>query len=256
MPEATTTTSLKAVFGFPFEGRDSRNRFIIGSALTLAGFIVPIIPGIFVYGYILRAMRQVLDGEELSLPAWTDWGQLFVDGLRGIVVSLVYLLPGIIVMVAGMTAYFISIFALPFMTNSAGGDAWAGLLILGSMAVMFLTMAIGSLLMLLGAIPLPMATAHFVAEDKVAAGFHLRAWWAILRANKMGYFIDWVIIIGLSGIAYMLMMVAYYSMILCILVPFLSAPVVFYVMLVGAALFSQTYRDGAAAMEAGETATE
>jgi len=252
MPEATTTTSLKAVFGFPFEGRDSRNRFIIGSALTLAGFIVPIIPSIFVYGYVLWTMRQVLDGEEPSLPAWTDWGQMFVDGLRGIVISLVYMLPGTIVLVAGMTAYFVSIFSLPFMTDSAAGDAWAGLLILGSMGIMFLSVAIGSLLLILGIIPLPAATAHFVARDKVGAGFHLREWWSILRANKLAYFIDWVIVIGLSGIAYMLMMMAYYSMVLCILIPFLSAPVMFYVMLVGAALFSQTYREGAETVEADE----
>ena len=71
----------------------------------LGSFVIPILPGLFVAGYALRIMRQAVDGEEIHLPAWGDWGKLAVDGFRWSVISFVYLLPGIIVVTIGYTAY-------------------------------------------------------------------------------------------------------------------------------------------------------
>jgi len=251
MPEATTTTSLKATFRFPFQGPKWQSHFIIGTALIWAGFLIPIVPGIFVYGYILRVMRRALDGDDLVLPNWEDWGQLVLGGLRGMVVQLAYLLPAIIVYFGGIALYFIGVFSVPFLTSTTyeGGEVASGgpaLLFLGSMAIMFISIFIGSVLFLLGGIPLPMVTAHFVAHDKLAAAFRVREWWSLLRVNKLGYFIAWVMVAGLMGVLYFTFMIAYYSIILCCFIPILLAPVGFYVSLVGAALFGQIYRESTA----------
>ncbi len=250
MSEATTTTSLKAIFRFPFQSPKWQSHFIIGTALIWAGFLIPIVPGIFVYGYILRVMRRALDEDDLVLPAWENWGRLALDGLRGTVINLVYILPAMIVYFGGITFYFIGNFSFPLLMSAAneGGDVAAGLplLILGNMAIMFLSMFIGSVLGLLGIIPLPMATAHFVTNDKLAAAFWVREWWSLLRVDRLGYFIGWVMVAGLMGIMYFTFMIAYYSIILCCFMPILLAPIGFYVSLVGAALFGHIYRESTA----------
>lgn len=259
MSEPVATTPLKAIFTFPFQGPDWRSRFFVGSMLLFAGFSIPIVPGIFVCGYVLQIMRQAIEGEDLILPVWKDWSKLAMDGLRGTVISLVYFLPGMIAFFGGMALYFATAFVFPLLMSAAeeGGEIGLGLLLLplATMAITFLSMFVGSVLFLLGAIPLPVATAHFVAQDKVSAAFRVREWWALLRINKLGYFISWVMVIGLAGILYFAFMIVYYTVVLCCLIPFVGAPIGFYVSLVSAALFGQTYRESTAILSASRQAT-
>jgi hypothetical protein len=252
MSEETATTRLQSLLRFPFQGADWSSRFIIGTGLTLAAYVIPLVPIIFVYGYVLRVMRQATEGEELTLPAWTDWGQLFVDGLRVALVGLVYLLPGVLVLVGGWMLYFVSSFAFPLMMGVVGQDTGGAALVFvlgmmglfGSMAVLMLSMAFGFFLVILAFIPLPAAVAHFIASDEVAAAFRPRQWWPILRANAVGYFAAWVVMLGLASLAAIALNFAYYTIVLCCLAPFLAAPLSLYVLLVSAALFGQTYREG------------
>jgi hypothetical protein len=252
MSEALSTASLKKLFKFPFEDPQWQSRFLVGAALILANYVVPIVPTIFVSGYALRIMRQALDGRELALPAWDDWGKLALDGLYVTLVSLVYLLPALIVFVGGMVLYFVSPMFLPLV---AGADATPEeflvalpLIMMGGMVVMFLAIFLGTVLSVLGGIAVPVATAHFVAEDDLRAAFRLRQWWRVLTADKLGYFISWVIVAGLVGVLYVVSMLAYSTVVLCCLMPFLVAPISLYISLVGAGLFGQTYRESAACL--------
>jgi hypothetical protein len=253
MSEAMTTRSIKTFFKFPFQGPNWQSRFLIGAGLALASFLVPIVPLIFVNGYTLRVMRQAIEGEDLAMPDWEDWGGLATDGLRMMLVGLVYLLPGTIVLVGGMILYWVILTLLAVATEGGSEPALgASLLYMVSIGIMFLSMLVGLALSLLGGIPLPMATAHFVAQDKVAAAFRVREWWAVLRNNRLGYFIAWVVVAGLMAILYFLTMMVYYTMVLCCLIPFLGATLGFYLSLVGAAMFGHAYREGAAALSSGE----
>jgi hypothetical protein len=243
----TAGTSLKALFRFPFRGTDWQNRLLAGTLLVLAGFVVPIVPGIFVLGYVLRVMRQAIEGRELAMPAWDEWGRMGLDGLRAAAISLVYLLPGLLVFFGGMGIYFGSVFILPLAMAVAGEgsgvEALFPLLLLGSMAIMFLSTALGWLLLLLGSVLLPAAIAHFVRHDEIAAAFRLRQWWPVLRGNAWGYLVAWVIVAGLVGILYVGVMIAYFSIFLCCLIPLLLAPAALYLQLVGAGVFGETYRE-------------
>ena len=249
MSEITATSALKPLLKFPFQGPDWRNRFLIGSAVTLAGFFVPLLPAIFVSGYTVAIMRRAIQGQDLELPAWNDWGKLGVDGLRLAVVSLAYTLPGILVLSGGWVLYMIASFAFPLLMSGAGGRGNDGMVMLGvlamfgSLAILLLSMFLGFILILLALIPLPAAMAHFVAQDKVAAGFRVREWWPLLRANRSGYFAAWVVVFGLITILNFAIALAYYSVVLCCLIPFLAAPVSFYVSAIALALFGQTYRE-------------
>jgi len=52
-----------------------------------------LLPRIFLFGYQLATMRNVIKGEEHPLPAWENWGKLFVEGAIIWVTLFVYTLP-------------------------------------------------------------------------------------------------------------------------------------------------------------------
>lgn len=251
-----TTQSIKELLRFPFRGPQWQNRFLIGLALTLAGFIVPIAPAIFQMGYVARLMRKSIRGEALELPAWDDWGKMGLDGLRVFGVSLIYLLPSYVVMFGGMAVYFagfFSIFPIVAMSDQTSEIAVAmPLLMFALMGIMFLSMFVGYLLMFLGVIPLPVAMARAVEQEKFTAGFQIKEITKLLWRNKSGYFIAWVILAGLFAIFYVGYMMLYLTLILAWAMFIVVIPFVFYLMLVSAALFGQTYRESVEASPEGK----
>ncbi len=244
----TALGGLKRFFTFPFEGSDWQKRFFIGAALILLGWFIPVIPLIFVGGYIVQVMRQVIAGHEPALPAWEDWGKLGLDGLRFCAVGLAFLLPGLLAYFGGMGLYMLASLFLPFSMQLAEAGRILYTLIplffIAVMMILFISIFLGMLLTLLGAIPLPMAIAHFVKHDEVGAAFRFREWWPLLWRNKVVYLIAWALCGGLMGIAYYAIITVYATLILCILIPVLSAPLSFYCMLVWAAVFGEAYRGG------------
>ncbi len=239
-----TLSEWKSLFRFPFQGPDWQTRFLIGSALLFAGWFIPLLPALFVFGYAVEVMRRVIAGEEPHLPPWQDWGRLLVDGLRAFGVSFIYLLPGSVFYWGGFGLYFIGAFGLmPFMER----EEWAVAVFFLVLALFLIGLFLGSLLYVVGGVPLPMATAHFVAEDRFAAAFHFRRWWAILKERRWEYFVAWVFLCGLIAIAYFAIMMLYSTFCLCWLIPVLMVPLAFYLMVVSAALFGQAYGGGGAA---------
>jgi hypothetical protein len=69
----------------------------------------------------------------------------------------------------------------------------------------------------------------------------------------MGYFVGWVVILGLTTILYYALTLAYTTVILCFIIPLLMAPAGFYLSLISAALFGQTYRESVVLLEAQTT---
>jgi len=249
MSKTAMISSLRPFFRFPFEGPEWQKRFLIGAGLILAGFVVPLIPLVFVLGYVLQVMRRAATGEDLELPPWDDWGQLALDGLRSMLIGLVYLGPGFLVFYGGMALYVVASLALPLGMELGGAAAeqWLLAFFLVAMAIMFLSMAGGLVLTVLGAIPMPVASVHFAVEGELGAAFRVREWWAILKANRWGFLIAWLLVAGLMTTWYLLLMLAYYSVVLCCLLPIAGAPAGLYLILVSAALFGHAYREGTAA---------
>ncbi len=227
---------LKTFINFPFRGPDWKSRFITGSALVLGGFIIPVIPFIFVLGYVLEIMRRVIQGEEPSLPPWENFGKLAADGIKGFIASLVYLLPGLAFIIGGYIFYFIVLFVSP-----QGGEALLAYLI--GMALFMAGLFLGLILLTLGSIPLPAALAHLAARGNVGAAFEVSGWWALIRSNPWGYFAAWVVTVGVAYIGYWLAILPFYTVILCCFSYLLWAPVLFYALVVSGALFAQFYRE-------------
>jgi hypothetical protein len=91
---------------------------------------------------------------------------------------------------------------------------------------------------------LPPAMSHAAAQNSFSAGFHIREWWKIYRANLGGFFLSIVIAGGLYMVMIFAIQVLYLTIILCILVPFLMMFVMTYLTIVALALFAQAYKDG------------
>ncbi len=93
------------------------------------------------------------------------------------VIRLVYLAPGIIVMMGGVLVYMMVSFGGAFAVagnqgESAGTTIFA--LIVVAMAILFISSFVGWLLWALAFVPLPAALMHFVAQDRLGAAFQLR----------------------------------------------------------------------------------
>lgn len=233
--------SFGALIAFPVRGEKWAEKMLIGSALVLLSFIVPVIPLIFVYGYAIRILLQAIAGENLELPAWRDWDKLASFGVRGLGVALIFTLPAMLVLLAGSALYMVSTISL---SATDGGAGWPmGLFFLGFSAWM-LSIPVSSLLMLLAGVMTPPAMSHFAVRDRFSAAFYFREWWHILTGNKMGFLVAWVFLLGVGGLAYWAVVMLSYTLFLCWLVPLLLAPLTYYLSVVGAVLFGVCYRDG------------
>jgi hypothetical protein len=117
-------------------------------------------------------------------------------------------------------------------------------------------MFVGTFLLIVGAIPLPAAIANFIAHDKFSAAFHVREWGAILKADKWGYFIAWLIYLGLIAMIYIGFMLAYFTLFLCCFFYLAAFPIGLYLMMVSAAIFGQYYRESAKLVPADSKTTD
>lgn len=112
-------------FRYPFS--NVKRMFLLGLLLATSIFIIP---GILAYGYFLRIIENSLSGSN-ELPTFDNFGTMFVDGIKYIVVDIVYLgIPGVII---GFITTIIFIALFPAMTFANF------YLILGIVSILILT---------------------------------------------------------------------------------------------------------------------
>lgn len=227
---------LKPFFWFPFRDPAWVSRFLMATLLLMVNVILPGPTFIYTAGYLLQVMRQTIEGQEPTLPEWGSWSRLGTDGAQALFIVLLYLLPGGIAILIGLALFVAFVEGSQFLFSYP-------ILLLLSMGVMSLAIPVGVFLLVLGAAPLPLAIAHFVARSNVNGAFRVREWWALLKAHPSGYFTGWVITGGLFFIYYTLIVVASFSFCLFPFFLLIFIPLTFYVGLVGAALFGHIYRE-------------
>lgn len=235
--------SLRGYLGFPLRDRDATNRFLVGAALYVASSFIPIIPIIPALGYQYRVMQRVIEGEGPTMPEWSDWGRLFIDGLKLLLIGAVFMLPGMIVYFTGFAIYMISIFAMASSGRNVPPEA--GIAFMFSMMIFFIAIMLGMVLTLLGTLPLPIAASHAIAKDRISAAFNIGQWWKILRRAGGNFWIAWIVFYGLFAVIYLAVMLLYMTVILCFVMPLVMGAISFYVFLAGSAIFSSIYRQSA-----------
>jgi hypothetical protein len=249
----TTTASLegakKAVF-FVFKGKNLAVKWLIGSAIQLANYIIPIIPAIPLYGYVGQIAKRIIRQEEdPELPDWNDFGLFFSDGIKFFGVSLLYMLPGVLLMIAGYFAMSALNFAFlldpGFYTSPSPelGSQYATLVMLG-VAVGMVLLFLGMILMVVAGLFLPPALGHTVAKGEFGAAFRVREWWPVFKANFSGYILAMIVLYGVYMVMLGLVYALYFSVILCCLMPFALCAASFGMSAIQFSLIGIAYRDG------------
>jgi hypothetical protein len=162
------------------------------------------------------------------------------------------------VMIIFMLGFFI-IFFLPFLgvpiaamggeeNPEVAGAAFAALSLISTFGF-FIIFGLAMILALALGVVMPAVMGHVVATDDFGAAFRIKEWWAIFKANFGGFLLAYIIIILVSMVLNSLLMFLYCTIILCCLVPFLTAPITLYIVIVSGAVFGQAYRDGVETLE-------
>ena len=147
---------------FVFEDKKWIEKVLIGGLITLLTvvfswtIIVGVIGGALLLGYMVQLVRNVRKHDDYPLPAWDEWGEKIMSGIKLMVVFFVWAIPLMIV-------------SLPFAVlmgvagnNDSGGFA-------GILALCFscLTIIYAVVLFLAG----PAITIRFSETEKISSGF-------------------------------------------------------------------------------------
>lgn len=82
-----------AAFSFVTADKDWVKKMAIASGVVFVGIITFGLALIPLAGYSLAISRRVIEGTEPTLPEWSDFGKLVVDGLKVVAIGLVWSLP-------------------------------------------------------------------------------------------------------------------------------------------------------------------
>ncbi|WP_276250492.1 DUF4013 domain-containing protein [Haloarcula rara] len=171
---------------YPRNSDSAVKNVAIGGLLLLLSFLV--VPAFFVLGYVVRTLRTVLHGIE-EPPAFDEWGDLFVDGLKAFAIGLAYsLVPAVIAIVAVVTSGA----TLGLTGPGRSGGLVVGLIALGALALL-------TVVSLALAYVLPAAVVAWVRTDNLGAAFspgELRVY-----VFSKTYATGWVVAVGISLLA-------------------------------------------------------
>jgi hypothetical protein len=242
LSQSYSSDDIKTLFTFPFEDPEWVNKFLIGSLVAFSAFIIPLLPYFLLYGYMAEVMRRAINHNELSLPAWDDWGKLFTDGLKLFGAIFVWMLP---VMLLFFVGFFVFFFGLGLAgATTEGSESAAAALSIGGMIGMFIFFGLMTLFGMAIGFLFPVVMGHVVATNEFGAAFRIREWWAIFRANLGGFLMAFVLLFALSMALSFALSLLYFTIILCCIIPFLMAPVTLYLVVIQGAVFGQAYRQG------------
>jgi hypothetical protein len=244
MTTTFSTASLRKPFSYILKDPKWKIKLLIYMGITLTAFIIPVIPGLIMMGYSYQIMRSVIkeDGEP-ALPEWTEWGKLLADGWRLFCVTIIYSLPLIIIQAIVTLLYFGYIFSIPLMAQN-NNEGLIIAIMFGFMAIIFLALGIAIFLSIILVIVLPPAMCHTVAKDSFKAGFRIREWWKIFRANLGGFMLVLLLLAGLYAVLMLTFQFFYVTLVLWCLMPFILIIGGSYLSLVMNALFALVYREG------------
>lgn len=133
-------------------------RILIGGILSYLSFLV--IPVILINGYVLRVLKDTVDGKETP-PEFTDWEWLFVKGVGSFVIVLAYAIIPVV-----LYGFIITTFV--GVGSTVGGDARS---FLAGFGIISTLLAIPVILFVYYLIPA--ALTNYASEGSIGAGFAL-----------------------------------------------------------------------------------
>lgn len=238
---------VQSILTYPFKQPGWQSKFAIGVVLFFANSFVPLLPGILVTGYYAKIMHSIIvDDAEPSLPEWDNWSDLFSRGFKVTCATLIYIAPALLLIIGGYLLAYIPL-AMEIISSSSryyGSSDMSPVSMLGMMAglgMLFLGLVLYFPLILI----LPPALTHAIAKNSFVAAFRVGEWFAILRANFLGFFTAIAITSGVYMLLFSLIYIFYFITIFCYFIPLIIMSfLVIYLAAIGAPLLGEAYRKG------------
>ncbi|GIW08921.1 MAG: hypothetical protein KatS3mg060_3726 [Dehalococcoidia bacterium] len=202
-------------FSYVFEDPQWLQKVLFGALFQLLSIVLIGIP--FVLGYNVELVRNVHRGDANPLPEWSNLGEKFSEGLKLLVVYIVWALPFIVL-------YCCQIVLTAGLSGVAGGgnrqtaDAIGGVVAIASLALSCLMGLYGIFL----AIIRPAIVVQYVRTGEIGAGFRFGEVLGIVRRIPGP-----VIITALLGIV--TGFIAQIGVIACLIGVFFTAAYAYYV---------------------------
>lgn len=230
---------LNQIFTFPFKDAESRKYFLIGCLVALASFVIPLLPYFVLYGYSARIAKQVLNNEAPHMIPWDDWEGMFKNGAKMFGIRIIYSLPIFMIMVP----LFIAMFTMPILTSSMSSSE------LDVFFPVFMLIFFGSMCLIIPislplAVIIPAAEIHVVKKNEFVAGFRIREWWAILRANISGFIAAFAVYYVSSMVLTIALQIVVATLIFACLLPLVLPAIVMYILLIMYTTIAQAYKVG------------
>jgi hypothetical protein len=149
---------------------------------VIGGLLVPlsvlVLPGLVLQGYLLRVLRESAAGGT-TVPSFTKWGSLFVDGLKLVVVTVSYVVAAGLPLVVGVPLLIPDPSALP----PWGATAVLSLVGLGVLLLNFV---------------LPAAYGYVAVTGSVLSAFNLKTVLGV--AFTFDYAVPWLLSVFVGGV--------------------------------------------------------
>ncbi len=184
---------LSRTLTFFFEDPDWVQKLLVGSLFAL---LSPFLIGtVFIAGYAVALARNTMRGATPLLPEWDDLREIFIDGLKGVAISLAHKLPVFILTFLTFLALFGGIFlhggerAIPEEFLYFGLPA----LLAAWLVVFVFSFAI--------LVHVPAAFVRFVRTNRLGAAFDVMENIAFIRNHSAAYLTALLAILLASFIA-------------------------------------------------------
>lgn len=230
---------LKEIFTFPFKDEEARKYLLVGCLVGLAGFFIPILPYLVLFGYAVRIAKQVLNNESPRMIAWDDWGGLAKDGVKMFGIRMIFTLPILILLIP----FIFLMILFPIIMSTANSSDVERFLPL------FMLLIFGGFCIIIPlSIPIalitPVAEMYVVEKDDFAAGFRFREWWPIFRANLSGFLAAFAIYyVSAMAFAFAIQILGATVILACLMFVLLPLMTV-YITLIMYVTIAQAYREG------------
>lgn len=220
-------------FGLPFNDERWIGKAVVGGLLGLFGIIIwPLLLPLM--GYAMRVLRQTSQGNAPTLPDWRGWGGLLKDGLRFVVVGLIYNLPGPLLSVC---ATLLVLYAPEVISSTTLPSEFEVVGILAYLAVI----GFGTVLSLPLAFLALVAATRMIVHDSLRSAFEFGKVLCLARAGIGNFLLSFAIFYGVWFFAYSLAYLVLFTIILACLMPFLLGLAIFYSVIMMGALFGTAY---------------
>lgn len=163
-----------AAFSFVTADEDWVKKLAIGAAVALVGVLTAGLALIPLAGWSLAVSRRVIDGTQPTLPEWSDFGQLVVDGLKILAIALVWSLPLVLL---GACSALVSAFSADMNGETI------------STVVSILVSCISIPYVILLAVLEPAAFGHLAKTDQLGEAINPATAFKAVRANVGAYIV-------------------------------------------------------------------